>query len=322
MATMEDQAFEAGPRKNRGGSTRSLERQRQRAEELLAAQKARLERVAAEIAAQLEARVCPALAEIDPALDIAGAELQEKAAALGRQTEQLERAQCELAENERRWADERRAATDQIDRQRADLQQRQAEAEALTAKLGATERELKRAQQDHGLNAEQLARRESRCVDLEKRLAYEHDQLELLREQTKTQRRRIAQELKAERAAQQRELERLRHDVDLLQAGQRQSFDQASKQIQRERAELQASLDGQRQEIRRQQADLAEQEAALNAAQNQCELRERKSAEQQSEEADRLRRDIAALTLQLESARPRSPSRPPNWPSCKRPTTP
>ncbi len=144
--------------------------------------------------------------------------------------------------------------------------------------------------------AERLTRREASCQELERRLAREREQLELSREQTKTQRRRIARGLQAERAAQQRELEKLHRDIELLEVSQKNHFAQTASKLQQDREQHHQQLEAQKLELRSREEEMA-------AARRRLAEEQRALDEQQSAVAEEFRREIERLKNDLADAK-------------------
>ena len=104
-------------------------------------------------------------------------------------------------------------------------------------------------------------------TELEARLTRQSEELELRREQTRNQRRRIAHELQAQRAAQQHEVESLRHKLELLQSSHQRACKEERSQVEQQRLELDSKLKQQQQEYKVLQTAMEEKECGPPKAQ-------------------------------------------------------
>ncbi len=183
-------------------------------------------------------------------------------------------------------------------REQEELSGQRHELEAAQAQLHQSRRALKRAEEERDLESEDLARRRERVTELEARLTRQSEELELRREQTRNQRRRIAHELQAQRAAQQHEVESLRHKLELLQSSHQRACKEERSQVEQQRLELDSKLKQQQQEYKVLQTAMEEKNAALLSAQAELESRERHLAQARAAEDQRLAAETDRLNVE------------------------
>ncbi len=255
-------------------------RQRQRAEKLLAAQRERIEQVEEQISAELDRLISASgVAPLSPTAK-SGSDHRQRAEAISRETENLEKSRRELADAKRQiddaqrhFAEEQQQATERLREKQVDLDGHRADSEAAAARARQAEHELQLAQARHETAAQRLADRDAQCADWERRLATEREQIELAREQTKIQRRRIADELRAKRSSQQRELNKQQHDLEREQ-----------------------------QDIDRRKADLESQATAVAAQKRGVQQDRESSATDTSTQVNLLQRQLDQARAELEKA--------------------
>ncbi len=143
------------------------------------------------------------LAAINSALSDHTGDLDQQRTDLERRESQLRQ---QLAEN----ASQQQAASERLRARQDELRQQEDDLESAGTKLRQAQRALMAAQDEHDAAVEQLSRRRARLDEQTQQLDYERDQLASQLADTKSQRRRIAQEFKQQRAQHFAELENQR----------------------------------------------------------------------------------------------------------------
>ena len=300
--------------------SRALEERRQQALELVAAQQVQFQRIEAELEAHLadlERRVATGLAE---AAQSASGEHKELAEALRAQAEDLAKSQAQLAADRVEIASrqaELQLARDQLSCQHLELAQKQrdeseeherraAELREREAKIKQEERVIAAAQEEHQGELRQLAARKTRIEETQLRVEKELEDLEGRREETRSQRRRIAQQLKIERAGVAHEKELLSAEMDRQQAIHQKEAERAQAQLQEDRGGFEQEMARQRQQLRSDREQLDGDTAALAESRRQWDETQRQLAQTRDEQsADLLaaRDEILRLTTELASAK-------------------
>ncbi len=216
----------------------------------------------------------------------------------------------------------RASENEEISSQREQLERRSLE-------MQAAELALRKAQRAHAIAYEELTAEQEQVARLKQRLEQQSLRLETEREglanelgRTRQQRRRIARELQAERAARLEEYEHRKHELQALASRRHEELEQAVQRGTGEADELRRQLAHLRNVLNQRAAELqdrgdklqqmqsiarqqAQQIARVNAERDRLgeELAQRDTPNQDHEtELARLRRDCESLRSQLSSA--------------------
>lgn len=297
----------------------SLAERRQQALDLVAAQHQQFSQIEAELEAHLEdleQRVAAGIADTDSQartdLDQYAARLQQQAEEIAREQAKLtadrtdiasrqaemQLAREQLAERHQELAIHQREEIAQLDRRATELH-------ALEVKTKQAERALLAAQDEHQSEVRQLTSRRARFEEQQTRLESELEVLETRREDMRSQRRRIAQQLKIERAALAHDRELTRAEIDrqrqLLQA----DTERVQAQLREDRAALDQEMSRIRQQLRRDRQQLDEDAAGLEKTRRQWEEARRQMDLQRGDQSSELaaaQQEIRQLTAQLSQA--------------------
>ena len=199
---------------------RTLSQQRGRAEEFLAAQRDRLDCAQAELGKQV-LRISEELdrdradtAHTRQELEQQSRQLNRQAADSARFKEEIGARQAEWEKFQKRATDHYSALAEQVRQQQEKLaarcealQRQQAEIDDAEAKLHRDRKAFALARQEHQAEVEHVTGLRRRLEDEIAQLADDREQLATQRKHTEAQRRRIAREFRAQRAARHKELE-------------------------------------------------------------------------------------------------------------------
>ncbi|OHB73684.1 MAG: hypothetical protein A2V70_07825 [Planctomycetes bacterium RBG_13_63_9] len=250
----------------------SLHTQRERVREFLAAQHGRLQRAEAELGKQLQ-QIAQELAKSRGETSQAREEIQQRAEHLAQEAEAVERLREEVAAHQEKWESLQRRASehqqalaeevhrqqDDLDHRRDELVKRQAEIDQSQAEVHRDRQTLHLARQEHEAEREQLRTWRESLDAKQAELGQQREQLDAQAAQTENQRRRIARELKAQRAAQLKEIQKLRAELkqqDIDEQAQRGRDLEAARDHARE---LATELEAVRAECEELQRELSEQ---------------------------------------------------------------
>jgi len=291
-----------------------LGEQRDRVRTFFAAQGERLQRAQAELASQVQ-RLAERMEQERGAVGRDRRDLDDRAGELARQAEGLTRLKEELAARQAEWEQiqdrairQHRDLAEEIRRQQEELGRRQESLEARRKEIDAAEAQLHQSRQawtlaceGHKAEAEHAAALRARLEQELAGLDAQRGQLAAAQAETDTQRRRIAEQFKAQRAAHLRELERRRAELERLDTSHLGQFQQQvedlGSRLQQQRAELE--------QARQRHAELA---AKLSEAEGRLGERDREltAARQQGTGLEGalqgLRASQAQLSAELEEA--------------------
>ena len=205
---------------------RSLNLQRDRIREFLDAQQQRLQHVEEELDRQLQ-NFADELAQNRGEVHRATEEAQQRSEQLAREAGALEGFKEELRTRQAEWeqfqervnrqqealAQQIQQQQDQSDQRREELAQRQSEIDAAEAKLHHDQQAFDLARQEHQADLEQQAVLREQLGAIQADLDTRCEQLDARQADTQGQRRRIAREFKAQHAADLKELDRRRAEL-------------------------------------------------------------------------------------------------------------
>jgi chromosome segregation ATPase len=232
-------------------------------------------------------------------LDRRAAELQATEAKLKQAHRDLTQAQ----EETRRESHQRQQElTDQQRDEAEQLERRAAELNALEAKLKQTEHALTVAQEEHHSGVRQFAGRREHLDEQHLRLEKELEEIESRREETRAQRRRIAQQLRIERTALIQERELMQAEVERQRALFQKEIERGRIQLNADRETFEQDINRARQQLRRDREQLEDDETVLEKARRLYEETRRQAEQNRSDQsADLLAasHEIEELTAQL-----------------------
>jgi chromosome segregation ATPase len=313
---MDDAPFSTIDAPNLGEQlARRLSEQRQRAESFLASHREELIDAQSRLRQQLQA-IADQVSRNEQEFSATRAQLDRRTEELRRQSEEVAGGKAELDARSESWKIVRQEA---IDHYQSLLEQLRTEREDLDARC----RDLREQQEELELSQRNL-REES------KRFSHERQELEIQREclgelrqrleartaelddlnkslaekqtQTEIQRHRIAEELRAQRVAQLKEIERQRAELETHDAGEAGRLERQLKGVEQQRDSLKAELETLSEEHRNQACEAAEHMRAVEDLQNQlADVASRFEAQSTELEASRNRQ--TELAGQLEETR-------------------
>lgn len=255
--------------------TESLNLQRDRVREFLAGQQERIKRAEAELTGQLQ-QVAHELAKKRAHTHQTGDEIQQRSEQLARETETLQALKEELAARQAEWEKLRQQAIrqqealaeqfqrqqDELDRRLEELTGRQTEIDEAGARLHHDRQALELARGEHRAELEQFAAQQERLDSRQAELDAQRQQLAASQADTESQRRRIAREFKAQRAAHLKELERRRTELERGDAAQQSELKWQLETAQKHEEGLAAELESLRGKCDQLELELAQQSDA------------------------------------------------------------
>ncbi len=164
---------------------------------------------------------------------------------------------------------------------------------------------LAAAQEEHQSEVRQFAGRRERIDAQQLRLEQELEELEAHREETRGQRRRIAQQLRGERTALTQERESLETELERQRKAYQKTVERNQLQLAKDRESLEQEMNRARQQLERDRQQFEQDTAALAAARQQLEDTRRATAKDQVDQsADLLaaQQEIQRLTAELSDA--------------------
>ncbi|HUT14513.1 MAG TPA: hypothetical protein VMY42_28765 [Thermoguttaceae bacterium] len=224
--------------------SKSLDGQRDRVREFLAAQQERTERAEAELAEQLQ-QIAAELAQSHRKTRSAKEEIEQRSEQIARETRTLESLKEELdqrkaqweqlqhraAEQQRTFAEQIRHQQDELGRRHEELERRHEELARRQTELGEAEprlhhdrRELELARGEMQAEREQLAALRERLDARQAELDDAQQRLATARAETESQRRRIAREFRAQHTAHLKELDRRRVELERRDGAERDAL--------------------------------------------------------------------------------------------------
>ena len=255
---------------------RSLNLQRDRTREFLDAQQQRIQHVEEELDRQLQ-NFADELAQNRGEVHRAGEEAQQRSEQLTREAGALEGLKEELRTRQAEWeqfqegvnrqqealARQIQQQQDQSDQRREELAQRQSEIDAAEAKQHHDRQAFDLARQEHQSDLEQLGvlreQLEAKQGDLDTRC----EQLDARQADTESQRRRIAREFKAQHAADLKELDHRRAELEQRDTRQQLELQQQLEAAQAQQTESSAAAKAAQQRAK-------ELETELETLQDKC----------------------------------------------------
>lgn len=234
----------------------SLDEQRDRVRDFLAAQHGRIERAEKELAEQLH-RIAEELAQDRFETRRAREEIQQRSDRLARETETLESLKEELAARQSEWEQLRQRAAKQqdalaeqfqrqqeeLERRHGELARRQAEIDRAETRLHQDRQTLELVRGEHQAQLEQLATKREQLAAEQAELDAQREKLAAAQSETEGQRRRIAREFKAQHAAHLKELDRRRAELERRDTAQQEELQRQLETAQRRQGELSAELE-------------------------------------------------------------------------------
>ncbi len=257
---MDERVSQASAEQPSSDNGRLWQEQRRKAAGYLAAQRERLDEVEAQLSSQID--TIGSILEAGLNDNASLGEVERLRAELERRQSELDVAQEHAALELQTWSDQLRHKQDEIERQEAEL-------EGLAVKLKQSQRSLTIGQEEHEAEVEQLARRKLRFEEQQRRLDTEHEGIENEREETRVQRRRIAQQLKQEKNTQFQELDLRKAELETLRVTLKQEAERNAQLLSQELDAQSAQLEQQRQQLRRERAQFDTQLAEFEESRRQ-----------------------------------------------------
>ena len=268
----------------------SLNLQRDRIREFLAAQQERLQSAEAELGRRIE-QFADQLARDRGEFRRAREEVDQRSEQLTREAQTLEGLKEELEARQAEWEQfQQRALSqqealakqiqqqqDQWDRQREELATRQSEIDAAEAKLHQDQQAWDLARQEHQTEVERLAtlreQLEARRVDFDAG----REQVAAREADTESRRRRIAREFKTRHTKQLKELQRRRKELQQRDTRLQAELERQLEDARKRQAELEAEIEAGRQRSHELEAEVEasrqrarELEAELESVRGKC----------------------------------------------------
>ena len=296
---------------------RSLNDQRDRIREFLDAQQQRLQHVEEELGRQLQ-HSADELDRDRGEFRQAREEIQQRSEQLSREAQALESLKEELGARQAEWeqfqervnlqqealARNIQQQQDESDRRREELDQRQSEVDATEAKLHHDRQAFALTRQEHQAEQEQLAVLREQLEAKQADLASGCEQLAARQTDTKSQRRRIARELKAQHVSGLKEIGRLRAELEQRDTSQQLKLKEQLDAAREQQAEAAAEVAVSRKRGKELEAELEELRA-------ECERLRQESARRpveagaEGEDLKRVEADRDALLARLNEAESR-----------------
>jgi hypothetical protein len=228
--------------------------------------------------------------------DLAEQKRQEQAE-LDRRAAELQNAENKLKQSQRAFASlkeeqqnemrqEQQEFVERNAKQQEQLDRRAAELVAAETKHKQTQQTQAADQEEHQSAVRQLAGRRERFEEGQLRLEKELEELEARREETRAQRRRIAQQLRVERTALIQEKELFDAEIERQRTAIVKDTDREQTQLSQERDAFQEETNRERQQMRRERDELEHQAAML--------VEQRKAWEESRRQADKKSIDQSA----------------------------
>ena len=254
-------------------------------------------RAKSEELAASESRLDARFRQVDEAEEQAQREWASRAQQFDAQRENLDAKALALNARERELREREDAQEQQFAARETEIEQQRLHLETVEAKLHHEHRAQEVQKQEHLADVEETARVRKRADDRLASLEQDRAELEAERVRTKSQRDRIARELKEQRDAQCQEIERRREEMETLARGERSDLEQVLSTAQHERAQLEAQLSAQG-------ARLAAEAAARESAQDEL-VKARKDLERLAREGLELQEERVGVAARLAAAQSR-----------------